>query len=103
MRKHYLSLLILSVSLIAGCGIGVQDTKQNAERYARTYLRTMKGWNSPVVQCMGTDSDQNGYVTCEAAREVGAQTERLECKANWVLEYDTGCRELQRTININNQ
>lgn len=99
MRK--ILILAISLALVAGCGIGVEDTKNNAEKYARTYLRTMKGWEHPVVQCMGVDSDQNGYVTCEAAREAGMQTMRLECVSNWVFEYNTGCRELQRTININ--
>lgn len=100
MMRKYLALMMMVV-MFSGCG--VEDTKQNAEKYARTHLRTMKGWNNPVVQCFGVDTDRNGYVTCTVAERVGAPTERLECVANWVFEYNTGCRELQRTLNIVNQ
>lgn len=79
--------------------------RENAERYATRYGSRMEGMRAPVAECMGVDSDDNGYVTCtvrDSDRELGdARPHQIECRANVVFEFDTGCREYRlRTIDV---
>lgn len=95
---------ILGGACMSCGGAGVSDRKANAEKYARAYVREFNGWASPVIACMGVDTDQNGYVTCTVAERAGAQSHQIECVSNWVFEYNTGCREYRlRTIDLQGQ
>lgn len=102
-------IVILAAVVGGGCwvacgGAGVSSRKANAETYARQYAREFMGTQNPVVSCMGTDTDMNGYVTCSVARAPGEPVRQIECVSNWILQYNKGCREYRlRTIDIQNQ
>ncbi len=79
--------------------------RDNAERYALRYGSRFEGMRRPVAECMGEDSEGNGYVTCtlrDADREMGVQRPRqVECVANVFFEWSTGCREYRlRTLDV---
>lgn len=79
--------------------------KAHAEVYALRYTQQFLNGNpTSVVDCMGVDSDNNGYVTCTVASERGGRTTQIECVANAWLEWNTGCRAyMQRTISVQQQ
>lgn len=81
---------------------GVAKVRNHAETYALEYMRVFRGAQNPTVQCMGIDSDNNGYVTCTAITSMGSTPEQIECTANLFIETNHGCREYRlRTVNLN--
>ena len=95
-------LVFVFTGIFFSAGEDAVVVRQNAERYAREHVRTFYGWQQPVVQCFGRDTDGNGYVTCTVASEVGGTHRQVECAANYSLEFYTGCRQPQlRTLDIN--
>lgn len=75
--------------------------KAHAEAYAREYARSFMGMPNAVISCLGTDTDRNGYVTCQIAAAPGQPPRQIECVANAWIEANTGCREYQlRTFDI---
>jgi prepilin-type N-terminal cleavage/methylation domain-containing protein len=78
----------------ASCGLVTSPmVKENAERYARAWALRFKGWQRPIVDCMGVDSPpKDGYVTCTIAERSGAPAEQIECAATAFIETNTGCR-----------
>lgn len=84
--------LIFGTCALNVTGVGPRKTKQHADAYAVTYLRRFHGWTNPIVDCAGTDTDANGYVTCTAAETVGSRSIQIECASNIYLENTTNCR-----------
>lgn len=82
-------------------GVTATRSKRHAEEYAREYTTRFMGTRSAIIDCMGTDSDNNGYVTCTVAPQAGARTTQIECVSNTFFEWNKGCREYRlRTIDL---
>lgn len=90
---------IIGTVALGGLGVGASSRSSNATGYARDWARRFKGWSSPVVECMGNDTDGNGYVTCTIGDGHGT-VDQIECAANTVIEVNTGCRAYRRTIGV---
>lgn len=95
----FVVLAIIGGAAAASCGIGAPARSSNATGYARDWARRFKGWSSPVIDCMGNDTDNNGYVTCTIGDGRG-QVEQIECAANTVIEINVGCRPYARMIGV---
>lgn len=81
----FMILVVLGILIGAFVGISgvtVGPTRTHAEDYARDYVRQFRGWQQPVVSCMGVDTDNNGYVTCTVAERAGTTPQQVECVAN---------------------
>lgn len=93
--------LLFSTCAVNVTGVGPKHIKQHAETYATNYLHRFRGWNTPIVDCAATDTDNNGYVTCTVAESVGSQPIQIECAANIYLENTTNCRvPFMRNLNV---
>lgn len=89
----------LLVSAIAGC-VTTDQRKASAERNAAGWCEEMV-IDCAGVQCSGTDSDGDGYVSC-TVRTVDDKRIPLECgwdRAIAPLGQNTSCRE-QRAITL---
>lgn len=100
------SAIVGGGACMVGCEPGVDETRQNAEGYARSFARTIYGFQDPRVMCAGRDTDHNRYVTCTVSqvRDGGrAETHQIECPANWLRTADYTCREFRRVYGVDNQ
>lgn len=71
--------IAIAVALFAGSH-GCRNERPGAEEQGREYLQTMHPHaTSRVVTCMNVDTDNNGYVSCDAM--VDGQPVSLECAA----------------------
>ena len=85
--KRAIVLSLPALVMIAG-GVGTVVTahgcygqRETAEAQARTYLRTTYPLaRERTVSCMNVDTDQNGYVSCDAV--VDGRALPIECAAN---------------------
>lgn len=96
-------ILVLFFSVLgAGCEYATAPRqKGHAEAYAREYARSFMGMPNAVISCLGTDTDRNGYVTCQIAAAPGQPSRQIECVANAWIEANKGCREYRlRTIDL---
>lgn len=89
-------LFVIAGVAVGALGLGAPARSSHATGYARHWARRFKGWSTPVVECMGDDSDGNGYVSCTVGDGHGA-VEQIECAANTV---NTGCRPYTRMIGV---
>lgn len=108
-RMYGFTLFELAIGLFVLCmivgvavgllGTGAPARSSHATGYAHDWARRFKGWSTPVVNCMGDDSDGNGYVSCTIGDGRGA-VEQIECAANTIIEVNTGCRPYARMIGV---
>lgn len=100
----FIVLVILGILFTAVAGISgvfVAPVRGHAEGYARNYSSRFFGWNSPIVECSGTDSDHNGYVTCTISERVGVRPQLVECASNIWFEFNKNCRAYRsRTVDV---
>lgn len=86
------SLLVLGL-LLAGCE---DESKDSPPVAARKWAAAM---NIPVdgVQCAGTDSDGDGYVSCDlAVRGDKAQVLSIQCASRF--SFTSGCKSTQPKV-----
>jgi len=76
-------VVVLSMAFLVGC-----SSKETAEKEARSYLRRMFHTNPTAVNCMDYDTDDNGYVSCDAI--VDGRAVSLECSKN--LSWNSDCK-----------
>lgn len=91
---------ILVASLLLAFAVGC-DTPKNLvppETAARTFAKDL-GFTLKGVSCAGTDTDNDGYVTCTINVDDGdgrSHIESLQCAAygadEWNSKYATGCK-----------
>jgi hypothetical protein len=80
------AMLALPPALLTGCASG-----EHAQNEARAYLQRMYGASArgATVSCMEYDSDDNGYVSCDAVLRDGRPI-ALECGA--AISWNDGCK-----------
>jgi hypothetical protein len=103
---HFHEVLMVSgfvgVAILGGAVMsqGCYDERPTAERQAQRYLRSMHPDAHAIhVTCMNQDTDNNGYVSCDAI--VDDRNVALECAANagcWFACND-GCK-LRQVVQI---
>lgn len=92
--KHFATLVVCTIILAAmsltcpGC---VVDKEQAAEREAASWISKLGADDVIKVVCNGTDSDDDGYVSCTLVYKGGAR-EQVECACG-PLPWHTGCRQ----------
>ena len=89
-------LAILGVILVANFGgcVTTADRASDAERNARAHAAKM-GWQITGVACSGSDSDQDGYVSCTLGYPNG-HSNAIQCGYDQpvaLLGQNTGCKE----------
>lgn len=94
-RKGFaLGLMILAVILasLSGCARG---SKEHAQKEMKTYVEEM-GWTYVGGSCAGSDSDGDGYISCNAnVRETpdGPPVEKaLQCANGSIADTTSGCK-----------
>ncbi len=89
-KRILLALLASAVAaaLVGGC----YDQKPTAEREARAYILGLHPHAEFTVQCMNLDTDNNGYVSCDAI--IDGQQTALECAASngCFIQCNEGCK-----------
>lgn len=98
--------IIGAAVMSTGCQSCTASTVQsNAQKYGRHYARVFLHIQQPQVECAGTDSDHNGYVSCNVTENApGAAVRQIECPANYMLENNVNCRAYGlRTLDVNGQ
>lgn len=92
--RHFAATVVclLAVALFSltcpGC---VFDKQAAAEREAAEWVRKIDATYVVKAVCNGTDSDDDGYVSCTLVYNSGGH-EQVEC-AYGPLPWHTGCRE----------
>ncbi len=83
--------LIIAALALAGCA-----NVEKAEGLAREYAAAnYPGHKIVNVACQGSDSDGDGYASCNLSLETPKGeviTPPLECSAGWVQPFADGCR-----------
>lgn len=93
-------VLILGGILFGGCmeltGVPQNLRRENAQKQAYNWLHEFRqDMHNPHVSCMGTDTDHNGYVTCQVGDGHNA-TVQIECRScAWICAGvgPSDCRE----------
>ena len=89
-------LAILGAIIIGNFGgcVTTADRTSDAERNARAHAAKM-GWQITGVACSGSDSDQDGYVSCTLGYPDG-RSNAIQCGYDQpmaLLGQNTGCKE----------
>lgn len=86
------------LALLSGC-TQFFSQRDGAEAEGRSYLRRMyPGAQQRTVSCMTYDTDNNGYVSCDAV--VDGRQVPLECAASagCLLFCNEGCKARQMVV-----
>lgn len=107
MNKYVISALVAVSSVaLSGCLFDncTGANHDSAQAYAEQWTREM-GLASAHVNCAGSDSDANGYVSCTVAHKDNngaVQTIPIECAIAHSMNGNNGCRAA-RIFPVNGQ
>ena len=82
---------IVGAILFRACGGVNLGSAEHAQENATKYLNNM-GYEFKGVSCTGTDSDGDGYISCDVNLSDGNRL-RLDCASGGVMTRTEGCKE----------
>lgn len=93
-------VLVFAGMMVGGCleltGVPQDLRRENATKQAHNWLHEFRqDLQNPRVSCMGTDTDRNGYVTCQVG-DGHNHTVQIECRScAWICAGvgPSDCRE----------
>ncbi len=90
---------ILLALLFIGCANTDKADKYLKEHLAALYPEKL-GYKVLVAECQPTDSDKNGYCSCNASVQTPkneVEIPSVECACGWVQVWTEGCKMLRST------
>ncbi len=93
MRKGLILIgLVITVLVSTGCGRG---SKEHAQKEMKKYVEEM-GWIYIGGSCAGSDSDGDGYISCNAnvreTQEGPSMEKALQCANGSIADTTSGCK-----------
>lgn len=78
--------------VLGSCGGGSEGNMELGRNYVLFKFPNATQIN---VQCQGMDSDDNGYVSCEAAFTIGEERKSLPFECPAMMSFNNNCRALR--------